>query len=455
MANRTYHTPFWLLIIGITLILVCPPLLSEGMFLDGVVYACISRNMAEGVGSFWFPHYTDTIGPLFRSHPPLAFGTEALFFKLFGDHLFVERLYSFLTFFLSGLMIALIWKRTTNRFSSAWLPLLFWIVIPLVSWSAVNNMLENTMTVFVLLAVYLMLVCYQTHHKVWLFLAALPLFMAFLSKGFTGLFPLVFPVLYCAFDRHHKWFHGVIDTLLLMVSLAALAGLMFLIFPDSYPYMKEYIQLQVLGSGLHESTVGSRFYIVFRLMQELIVPLVLLVLVFVLRKLLRVTVKVFEYPDDKTMFWIFLFLGLSGVLPIMVSMKQSGYYMVAAFPFFALALSHLVLATINILLSQCWPSCRTWMMIVSCCVIIAGLVLSAFRIGKYSRDEALIEDVKEVLATTDGEQVLGITQADYQQWAWHAYFMRYGKVSLDDRNLHKYKLLNDTGYPKVILSSNL
>jgi len=59
-----------------------------------------------------------------------------------------------------------------------------------------------------------------------------------------------------------------------------------------------------------------------------------------------------------------------------------------------------------------------------------------------------------VLAETGEERVLGIDQADYSQWAWHAYVMRYGKVSLDDRNPHKYKLLNDTGYPKVILTSD-
>lgn len=446
--------PFWLLVIGIMLILVCPPLLSEGMFLDGVVYAGISRNMAEGVGSFWSPHYTETIGPIFHSHPPLAFGIEALFFKVFGDHLFVERLYSFLTFLLSGLLVVLIWKRTTNRPFSAWLPLLFWVAIPLVTWSASNNMLENTMTVFVLLSVYLMLVSYQNHRKVELLLSALPLFLAFLSKGFTGLFPLVFPLIFCAFDKRYKWTRGLVDSLLLTGLLVVLTGLMFLVFPGSLSYLKEYVYVQVLESGLHEATVSTRFYIVFRLLQELIIPMVLLLSVVVLRNAFRITVKFFEFPNDKTMFIIFMLLGLSGVLPIMVSVKQSGFYMAAAFPFFALGLSCLVFSSVNTFLLKYRPVVKRWMMAVSCCAVVVGLVLSANRIGKYGRDEALIEDVKEVLATTDGEQVLGIDQADYSQWAWHAYFMRYGKVSLDDRNPHKYILMNDSGHLKTILTSN-
>ena len=169
-TTRSNNTPFWLLLIGIVLILLSNSLLTEGMFLDGVTYACISRNMTIGLGSFWNPHYTQTIGNVFHSHPPLAFGLEALLFKVFGDHWWVEKLYSALTFLVSGILIAAIWKRTTNRPRMAWLPLLFWSVMPIVSWIAINNMLENTMTVFVLLSVYLMIVSYQRNNKLWLFL---------------------------------------------------------------------------------------------------------------------------------------------------------------------------------------------------------------------------------------------------------------------------------------------
>ena len=55
---RSNNTPFWLLLIGLFLILVSKSLLTEGMFFDGVTYASISRNMAEGQGTFWNPHYT-------------------------------------------------------------------------------------------------------------------------------------------------------------------------------------------------------------------------------------------------------------------------------------------------------------------------------------------------------------------------------------------------------------
>ena len=287
---RSNNTPFWLLLIGLFLILVSKNLLTEGMFLDGVTYACISRNMVCGLGSFWNPSYTQTIGHVFYSHPPLAFGLEALFFKVLGDHWWVEKLYSVLAFLFIGLLIALIWKRTTNNIRWAWLPLLFWIAMPLVSWSATNNLLENTMSVFVLLSVYLMIVGYQRNHKIWLFLSAFTLLLAFLSKGFTGLFPLVFPILYCAFDQKRKWIQGPIDSLILLVAVAVFAEIMFLVCPGSFGYIKDYIRLQVIGGGLHEATASSRFYIVFALLQQLIIPFVLAVVLVICKTKSKVNV---------------------------------------------------------------------------------------------------------------------------------------------------------------------
>ena len=429
-TTRSNNTPFWLLLIGLFLILVSKSLLTEGMFFDGVTYASISRNMAEGQGTFWNPHYTQTLYPEFRQHPPLALGMEALAFKSFGDHLRIEKAYSVLMFLLSGLFIALIWKRTTNNIRWAWLPLLFWLAMPLVTWCATNNMLENTMSVFVLLSVYLMIVSYQRNHKFWLFLSAVALFLAFLSKGFTGLFPLVFPILYCAFDQKHKWIQGPIDSLILLVSLVVFAGIMFLVFPPSLPYLKDYIQLQVIDGGLHEATASSRFYIVFSLLQQLIAPFVIVLALLICKAKNKVNNKIFEFPLDKDWFYIFLILGLLGVLPIMVSVKQRDFYMLAALPFFALACGHITLSMVTLWLPKMTPRFRKWSTLGASCVLLTGLVLNIVHFGKYGRDEALIEEVKAQIAAADGKTLIEITSEEYINWAKHAYYMRYGKISL-------------------------
>ena len=432
--TRSNNTPFWLLLIGLFLILVSKSLLTEGMFFDGVTYASISRNMAEGQGTFWNPHYTQTLYPEFRQHPPLALGMEALAFRMLGDHWWVEKSYSVLMFLLSGLLIALIWKRTTNNLRWAWLPLLFWLAMPLVSWSATNNLLENTMSVFVLLSVYLMIVGYQRHRKIWLLLSAVALLLAFLSKGFTGWFPLAFPILYCAFDQKRKWIQGPIDGLLLLVSVTVLVGIMFLVCPGSFAYFKDYIRLQVIGGGLYEATASSRFYIVFALLQQLIIPCVLAIVLLICKTKSKVNSKVFEFPPDKSWFYTFLILGLLGVLPIMVSVKQRDFYMLAALPFFALACGHISLSMITLWLTRMTPRIHTWLTLGASCVLLSGLVLNAIHFGKYSRDKALIEEVKNKVAEAEKNNIIDITPEEYTQWAKHAYYMRYGKISLNPTN---------------------
>ena len=440
IQTRSNNTPFWLLLIGIALILMSKSLLTEGMFFDGVTYASISRNMAEGQGTFWNPHSTQTLYPEFRQHPPLVLGMEALAFKAFGDHLWVEKAYSVLMLVLSGLLIALIWKRTTNNIRWAWIPLLFWVAMPVVTWCATNNMLENTMTVFVLLSVYLMIVGYQRNKRIWLLFAGISLFAAFLSKGFTGLFPLVFPMVYCIFDDKRRWIQGPVDTLLLLVTLAVLSGVMFLFFPPSFGYLRDYINLQVIGGGLHEATVNTRFFIVFSLLLQLVAPMVIFAIILILSRIFnKEKHKVFEFPPDKKRFLAFLIIGLLGVLPMMVSVKQRDFYMLAALPFFALAFGHLSLSMVNMLLLEIKPNVRKWMLLGSSVVLLLGIVLNVCRIGKYGRDEAFLIEMKKVLSEIPENEVIEIKPEDFTQWSWHAYFMRYGKVSLDDQQPHKYK----------------
>ena len=107
-------------------------LFSHGMFLDGIYYAMVARNLAEGYGDFWNPLLTDTLGSNFHEHPPLVFGIQSLFFKLFGDYHWVERLYSLLCFIGGGWLTVIIWKKvgTKNIKPYYWVPLLLWITVP-------------------------------------------------------------------------------------------------------------------------------------------------------------------------------------------------------------------------------------------------------------------------------------------------------------------------------------
>ena len=71
----------WALTTAVIAALLIPSLIKDDMFLDGVTYAAISKNITNGLGTFWQPHYTQTKDAAFYGHPPLVFGIQSLFFS--------------------------------------------------------------------------------------------------------------------------------------------------------------------------------------------------------------------------------------------------------------------------------------------------------------------------------------------------------------------------------------
>lgn len=174
------------------------------MFTDGVLYTAVSKNLANGLGSFWFPHFSDTMFlPFFHQQPPLTFGIQALFFKLFGNGIYSERFYSFFTLCVSAFLIHCIWRKVYEEQKEvrqlSWLPVLLWIIIPVCYWAYSNNVEENTMGIFTLLSTLCMYNgLLQKNAKSFFYLAvgsSLAL-MASLCKGFPGLFPVIIPFLH-------------------------------------------------------------------------------------------------------------------------------------------------------------------------------------------------------------------------------------------------------------------
>ena len=174
-------------------------LVPEGIFLDGVTYASISRNLAIGKGTFWSPYYRNEWP--FSEHPPLMFGIQAIFFKIFGDHYLTEKIYSFFIWLLTAIGIRFLWNSLLAdkevKYSYT-LPLLAWCIIPTVTWGYTNNILDTTMCLFDMLAVIcLYKACTQSKGTIiFLLLGSICIAGALLTKGPVGAFPLAVPFVY-------------------------------------------------------------------------------------------------------------------------------------------------------------------------------------------------------------------------------------------------------------------
>ena len=268
------------LVLSLYCLLVLPRMLSYGMFMDGVVYASIARNMAENYGSFWQPYYTATTYPIFYEHPPLGFWLQSWAYRLCGDSRYVETWWGCGIGTLLLVVLAGIWRCLTPQgyaVAGAWFPIMLFIVMPMTSWAVANNMLENTMTCFILLSVLLCLLSLKNQTMffscLYGILSGLSMFCAILIKGPVALFPLAVPLLSMLYDAKKIRKVSTITIILLMTLLVSF-GLTLSTNTAAVHFFKRYVSRQVLASITSApATTMSRFNVLTVVSRENLVPL--------------------------------------------------------------------------------------------------------------------------------------------------------------------------------------
>lgn len=425
--------------------LLLPAVFAQGMFLDGVVYSTISRNLAEGVGSFWHLHYTSVIYPVFYEHPPLSFYIQSIVFKIAGDTMFAERIYSILTAIINALLIAKIWITLftkTDKRTFWWIPVILFFATPVVFWSFKNNMIENTLSVFILSSFLFSFYTVNSKGKKTIrfcILAGIFTCAAFLTKGPVGLLPLAFPFLIGIFKYNIKPKQIALNSIVIMIPGILLIALIFL-NPSASDFFKHYFNVQVFKSihGDREITAEGHFYLIYRLLGELLPMIGIAVLLFALR--LKKNIRLFrENRKNRNYIYMFIVLGISGSFPLLISPKQHGYYLVPAMVFFAFAFGIIIYPIIcsafkNTVIGK---KTFTFLKIISSLLLIGSVIFSVAQFGRYSRDEALLKDIDKIKAIVPKNTSIAIPSEMYNDWTLHAYMMRNAHISLncDDKNL--------------------
>lgn len=432
------HSYFYFIVVAIFLILISPKQWADGMFFDGMLYASIARNMAIDLGYIWKP-YANAIWSEFFEHPPLAFWLQSFLFRLVGDSIYVERIYSFFTFVLTGGIILLIWRRITGNIQYGWLPLLLWITVPTVSWACANNMLENTLMMFTSLSIYFYL--RKEDNFYFLILSGVSIFLAFLSKGVFAFFVLSVPFWMWAFAIEPKLGKTILYGLVLL-TFVILPALLIAFYEDDFVlYLKAYWLRQVVGSVQNIQTVDSRFSILNKMINDLLPSLgIVLLLLFVsFKKKIMGDKPAHPY---RSWSWVFLCIGLSGVLPIMVSLKQSSFYILATFPVFALAFALYVLPIVELLVERIKD--KGWVLLsrIGFALLVVSIIASAAQAGRIGRDEVEMKDMYTTLTIIPRDSVISISKNMGEEWHAYARYYRYGQVTAtpDENKLHYYFL---------------
>lgn len=425
---------FYLFLFACIIILFIPNLLQRGMFVDGLWYAAISNNMANGLGTFWSPFFTKTMFPVFNEHPPLVFGIQSLFFKLLGNAMYVEKIYSLLIILATMWLIQSIWKqlfyKNDDKRELGYVPCLLWLFHESVYIYYPNNLLECTQGIFILLSILFILKgLHSTNNKALIYLSASGVFLlfSFLSKGFTGLFPLIMVPVYYFVYKSIPIKKAIIYSSVVFLSFIFLCFL--LILKDAaFENIKAYLNSQViaaLNGHRTENVQSNRFYILKRLAEISILPLVIVTIISIISYSRKDIRKLLTYKKD---ILFFLFLGLSAVIPIMISTKQATYYLLTAIPCFSIAMGLLIAGKSDFF--DRLKSSKTFNFL-TISFLLTAIVFSFFKLNTTNkRDKVLIHDIDAIRVNIENGSTIGC-KTQGKELALYGYFMRLNFISLD------------------------
>jgi 4-amino-4-deoxy-L-arabinose transferase-like glycosyltransferase len=328
-----------LFVFSLYFLLIGYKLMRLGVHGDGVEYASVARNLADGVGTFWKPYLDDYLHPVFHEHPPFVFWLQSLFFRIFGNGPYLEAFYGFFMGLLILFCTGLFWQQVRRDFQypavGSWWPMMLLVPLPIFTYMLQVNRIVNTWTLLAIIATYLAyLSTIKTRHTVcFSILAGGAVYLGFIAKGPVAFFPLAVPLL-AWLTLKANFSKALTATLLSLITFAVILLTTFYLYPDSVKFWQGFWQAQVIASLKSERGSGRpHWHILQRWISEMIVPF-LIAGVFMLA---------FKVPVRKIRFnrqALFLLLtALAGSLPFLISTRQHGRYIMHSYPFFVLCLA--------------------------------------------------------------------------------------------------------------------
>ena len=350
-SPHSYNHSGWLLTISFIAMTFIPRSFDDALFVDGLAYASIARNMAIGLGTFWEPFFAESFWLAFNDrcsffceHPPLMFGLQSLLFRILGDTTAVENLYNAIVLIVTMVLIHLIWKQLFKNQPGlsgfSWLAVLFWYGFRIVWWSVPNNLLDTTMAAFCLGACYFQLLAFSgsKFSIVYWGVSAIMIVLACLTKGPVGLFPLAFPVVY-AFVYGKSFMQQACIGVSILLSLFSLLLTILLLYPPAQYFLTNYFQGQVVLALLQKrEKISNHWTAHLYLVRLLLINIIPHILIFFTLSVnsLRGKFPIKLSTETKKVCLLTLLISLSIILPMLASVKQADYYLMPAFPFIGL-----------------------------------------------------------------------------------------------------------------------
>ncbi len=434
--------PYWLITLSAVLILSVSYLIQDAMFQDAMLYSSVSHNLGTGIGTYWFPQYsTLNIAGLssFHEHPPLVFWIQSVFYRIFGDSIYIERFYTLGMIIITILLINHLWKLATKELTEytnyGWLPVLLWILVPAVMWNYRYNMLENTMAIFVLLSFITSYYNLKNGNKLHLwFLSGFFVFLSSFCKGIPGLFIVVVPSFYWLVTRKISFSKAVLYSVIL-IGVPAIIYAILLQFPDSRQNLTTYFFKRVLWRIDLLPTANYRLEILVHTFMELLLMIILSVIAYGFSRKRKIDIK-FKEP------LFFVLTGLAGVLPLALTFCQRAWYLVPTFPFFSIGFGLFMIPFLSYYFQKIDSRTHRFKIFrtISIIIFVGAIIYTGLQKGKIGRDPEIVTDVYKIGAVVPKFSTITVPKEMYNQYDFilQGFLVRYFNISISPMKEYDY-----------------
>ncbi len=445
----------WLFVVFFVLWFAVLPSVHRAGFFDGLIYSSIARNMAEDYGSPLRPYFSETLFSSFAEHPPLMMIAESFLFRMWGNNIYIEKVFGIVLLLLTLLCFTGLWRRMAGddialaRFAPV--PLILSLLCGEYdhgfgwgfAWIFVNNMLEAGLLPPVCLAIWSCLSIVDERRTVrrllWLSLGAASLTVAVFIKGPVGLFPLSTIALHWLVFRKTSFFAAVRDSLLLLLMTAGFIGL-GLLSTEARDYAWLYLDKQVFASLTGDrGDSGGGYKALKLLLQFLYYPFLICASAMVLDAvLLR------RGQTQRSSFWngipirhavFFLLIALSASAPIFLSKRISAFYFNPAFPFFVASMASLAypsfIRILHLVERLSLPAARLTAL-AAIALMFNNILNAAGHEGRDQRLMASADAVAEAICKSGTPCRLVVASCGEVglDWQLHAYLQRHHRISM-------------------------
>jgi hypothetical protein len=252
--------------------------------------------------------------------------------------------------------------------------------------------------------------------------------LAVLSKGFPGFFPITVPFLHWLFIRKHSFSKTILYSVGIGMILL-IAGMALYFYPASHQSLSIYLFKRAFQRITEMPSVESRFFIFWRLLSELIPAFAFTFLVFLIARWKKINSQFSTYNRYA---FLFVSIGLSGSLPLMLTRVQNGFYFVASLPFFGIGFALFTAPIMHQWIQKIPEKKYNLLLLSGLFIFLTAMTLCYLQKDTFSRDKDLLNDIDLFASKIPSNTRVNCSHNTYQNWALNCYLVRYHHISIND-----------------------